>query len=241
MIRTFNGPYSALAQAFPSRGDSLSESKYVKLKALPPAFGSFFIVFSAELTPDEGDSATLTVRLVAPGEGPGVNTVTIGKGGAASSARIEFGNAQADRDIKFHPMFKALTAADHEVVELHLAGDKDVFLPGGENGELRSSLAHKIRRGQTAYTVFAPTVTVRTGHRKRPDFSASKLGKIDEPPEKPNGTEDLVWRKIRDEATHPGEMDTWDRIQEWMAAESWDKDLYGDGYGYAEGEEFDEV
>ncbi len=182
-----------------------------------------FLVNTCKLTKGE-DSASgeLIVNLVEQGSG-----ITIG-GSDGNNVRIEFGLTQIEREIEMHPRYrpgaggaKEQTAESLAAIERKLEDENSETFEAGSAAE---ELYTKRRRGQRTYILFAPVVTQRTGSPTKPKTFGG--GKIENPPDTPSGTSDYAWLKTDDRIIYPGEIDVWDRVEEWTGAEYWDEETY---------------
>ena len=212
----------------------VKQGKYDDLRGVVPAKGSNYdglTVVSAELSPAKGGMAKLTVtgtdesasRYTGENEAPGID--------------YEVEMAQIEKPIRCHPNFKAYAEqiAAWDAADPALRAElkyKD------SNGDVQSLQGHAavaarlILKGVESYIVFAP-VARKTTNSAKPAVKAfgkvgGRAGKIDSPPEKlrsmvAGGWE---WLKTADRAVEMGRGGS-QRIEEWTAADEWDRDLYG--------------
>lgn len=212
----------------------VKQGLYADLKGKVPAKGSTYdglTVVSAELSPAKGGMATLTVtgtdesaaRYTGQNNDPGVC--------------YEVEMAQIEKPILCHRRFTpyaeqlaAWNAADPalraEFKYKDAAGDEQIL------GGVALEAAKLILRGVESYLVFSPVARKTTNSSKSAvkAFGAigGRCGRIDSPPAKLRSmvAGDWEWLKTADRAVETGGGGS-QRIEEWTAADEWDRNLYG--------------
>lgn len=194
------------------------------------AIPSTHTVVSRRKTPGKGGFAECIVVLKPKASVPASG----GSGQEALDCTYEIEMAQLEKPILSHPSYSGyaahIDAWRNSPPEIRNA---DKYVTGtDENGEyetepLTSSelvVAAKIKKGVESYLVFVPVVTKTTLSAEMPDVSGN-VGKRGAPRLKPSGT--WEWLKTGDKAVQRQDS-TWERVEQWTAADEWDHDLYGE-------------
>lgn len=135
-----------------------------------------------------------------------------------SGETIEVEWSQIDKPLEQHPLFKDLTKEELKLIS-NVLNDK------AQESEIKNETALKLyekkRRGQDSYLVFAPVVRRTTKQRSRP--TSTSCGKISSPPV---GVAGYTFLKSADRASKNSADGYWTRQEEWLGADSWDKEIY---------------
>lgn len=191
-------------------------------------------VVSRRKTPGKGGLAECVVVLkpktVSPGTGAEGADETL-------DCTYEIEMAQLEKPILAHPSYsayaEAIDAWRNSPPEIRNANK---YVVGrDENGEYVTedllgaiAVADKIRKGIESYIVFAPVVTKTTENGATMPAVGANAGKRCAPKVKPAGT--WEWLKTGDKAVQR-QNNTWERVEQWTAADEWDHDLYEAGQG----------
>jgi hypothetical protein len=230
ITRVFNGPFASLVAAEPSIGQVMEGYEGIPILTVS------------------------TEPLEAGPTGPGRMTIVagnddLGGGGTggidpivdlAPTYEIEW--TQLEQPLLQHPMYAAgasveLTPADLANLEQWKQESdpalKAVYKFKATNGSevtLSPNAQHyagKVRRGIESYFVPAPVCRKTTRHFTKPQTSA--MGRRQNPPGDVGAPPGYVWLVSADRAIRQGRGGTWERITEWLGAQSWDTDIYPAG------------
>ncbi len=186
-------------------------------------------VVSRVKTPGKGGLAECVVVLKEKTVSPGT-----GEGGADEllDSTYEIEMAQLEKPLLSHPSYSGYA----DVVDKWRNSPPEIrnaneYVTGVDaDGEyttasLSSSelpVIAKIRKGVESYLVFVPVVTKTTVSVTMPSVGAG-IGKRGAPGLAPSGT--WEWLKTGDKAVQRQDG-SWERIEQWTAADVWDHDLY---------------
>lgn len=221
ITRVFRGPYEALVAAEPAIGATLEGTAGV-------------FVDSVETVPDAaGPLGPGTMTIVASTPDPDSD------GQSPEAPIYEVDWTQLEKPLEQHPRYqstgdKPLNEQDLVDIE-NWKNETDRTLRS--QGKYRSAdgnevtlslnakdLAFKILRGQSSYIVAAPVVRVTSRTYAKPLTSAT--GTKGHPPAAAGYPPGYEWVKTADRAMRQGSRGTWERIEEWTGADTWDGDIY---------------
>jgi hypothetical protein len=201
-IRTYRGPFSALDSAQPGVGQTVD--------------GSIGKVETVEIQPDGAGT-----------DGPGTMIVTL----ADDQVTFEVDGATLEKPLERHPLYnaggdKALTDADLDKIATwknasNAAERATAYAALSDNAK---HFVSKLRRGQESYLVPAPVARKTTRSYVKP--TTATIGKRGAPGGFPDIPEGYEWLKTNDKGIKQGARASWERVEEWTAADTWDHDIY---------------
>ena len=188
-------------------------------------------VVSRRTTPGKGGLAECVVVLKPKASVPGSG----GSGTETLSCTFEIEMAQLEKPLLAHPDFSGYA----DVVGKWMNSPPEIknankYVSGVDangaatvedvTGDALTKVLPKLRKGVESYIVFVPVVTKTTVSESMPSVGAN-IGKRGAPRLTPSGT--WEWLKTGDKAVQRQDG-SWERVEQWTAADVWDHDLYGE-------------